>query len=233
MDIDGHGAVVMGGARGLGAATARHLAELGADVTILDIDGARAAEVAAQINGYSQHCDIREEQAVAAGITCAMARFGQAPRLVVNCAAIDIAARILGPEGKVSTPIFRHMLDVNVMGAYHLMTYAAQGMMDLPPLETGERGVIVQTALTEGAAEAAGQAGLAASLGGVAAMLRPAAQELAALGVRVMALESGAPEVFAARVVEIVRSPGLSGTVAPLVAPLPPAPGPAQGRAGA
>jgi NAD(P)-dependent dehydrogenase (short-subunit alcohol dehydrogenase family) len=91
--------------------------------------------------------------------------------------------------------------------------------------------VIVQTALTEGTADMAGQAALAASLGGVAAMLRPAAQELAALGVRVMALASGAPEIFATRVAEIVRTPGLSGTVAPLVAPLPPAP--AQGRAGA
>ena len=104
MDIDGQVALVSGGASGLGEATARHLAELGADVAILDRDGARAAQVAADIGGYSQQCDITEENAVAAGVTSAMARFGQAPRIVVNCAGIGVAARIVGRGGKVSTP---------------------------------------------------------------------------------------------------------------------------------
>lgn len=145
MDIEGQGAVVVGGASGLGEATARRFAELGADVTILDINADRAADIAASVNGYSQHCDVAEEESVAVGITSAMARFGQAPRVVVNCAGLCVPARIIGPEGKVSTPIFRRHIEMNLLGTYHVMTYAAQGMMDLPPLDTGERGVIINT----------------------------------------------------------------------------------------
>ncbi len=211
MEIDGHGAVVTGGASGIGEAIARHLADLGADVTILDIDGARAADIAAQINGYSLHCDVREEQAVAAGITSAMARFGQAPRIVVNCAGIGIAARILGPEGKVSTPIFRHILDVNLMGAYHVMTYAAQGMMDLPPLDTGERGVIIHTVATGLWDGQVGQAGNATSAGGVAAISLPAAREFAAMGVRVMTIAPGPCETPTREELSVTAMDGTEG----------------------
>ena len=116
MNIEGQVALVSGGASGLGEATARHLASLGADVTILDRDGERAAQVAAEISGYSQQCDITEEEAVAAGVTSTMARFGQAPRIGVNCAGSGIAARIVGREGKVSTPRFRQVIKVNLFG---------------------------------------------------------------------------------------------------------------------
>ena len=185
MDIDGQVALVSGGASGLGEATARHLAELGADVAILDRDGARAAQVAADIGGYSQQCDITEENAVAAGVTSAMARFGQAPRIVVNCAGIGVAARIVGRGGKVSTPLFRHVLEVNLFGTYNVMTYAAQAMMDLPPLDTGERGVIINTASAAYEDGQIGQAAYAASKGAIASMTLPAAREFAKLGVRV------------------------------------------------
>ena len=170
MNIDGQVALVTGGASGLGQATARHLAALGADVAILDHDGDRAAQVAAEIGGYAQQCDITEEEAVAAGVTSAMARFGQAPRIVVNCAGIGLAARIVGREGKVSTPLFRRVLEVNLFGTYHVMTYAAQAMMDLPELETGERGVIINTASAAYEDGQIGQAAYAASKGAIAAM---------------------------------------------------------------
>lgn len=242
MEIEGHGAVVTGGASGLGEATARHLAALGADVTILDYNGELAAQVAAEINGYSQQCDVSEEESVAAGITSAMARFGQAPRIVVNCAGIGLAARIVGREGKVSTPIFRRVIDVNLVGTYNVMTYGAQAMMDLPALENGERGVIINTASAAYEDGQLGQAAYAASKGGIASMCLPAAREFAKMGVRVMAIAPGLfrtpmmeslpeetvegiienipfphrlgePDEFARMASDIVQNPYLNGTV--------------------
>ncbi|TNF17603.1 MAG: SDR family NAD(P)-dependent oxidoreductase [Rhodobacteraceae bacterium] len=242
MDIEGHVALVSGGASGLGEATARHLAALGADVAILDRDGDRAKQVAAEIGGYSQQCDITDEDAVAAGVTSAMARFGQAPRIVVNCAGIGPAARIVGREGKVSTPLFRQVMEVNLFGTYNVMTYAAQAMMDLPMLEGGERGVIINTASAAYEDGQIGQTAYAASKGAIASMCLPAAREFAKMGIRVMAIAPGLfntpmmeslpaetveaiveniphphrlgqPQEFAALAGDIARNPYLNGTV--------------------
>lgn len=191
MNIEGQVALVTGGASGLGEATARHLASLGADVAILDNDGARAEQVAAQIGGYSLECDITNEQAVADGVASATAHFGQAPRIVVNCAGIGPAARIVGREGKVSTSLFRRVFEVNVMGSYHVMTYGAQAMMNLPPLDTGERGVIINTSSAAYEDGQVGQAAYAASKGAIAAMCLPAAREFAQRGIRVMTIAPG------------------------------------------
>lgn len=211
MQIEGQVALVSGGASGLGEATARHLAKLGADVAILDHNGDRAAQVAAEIGGYSQQCDITEEEAVAAGVTSAMARFGQAPRIVVNCAGIGLAARIVGREGKVSTPIFRRVIEVNLFGTYHVMTYAAQAMMDLPPLDTGERGVIINTASAAYEDGQVGQSAYAASKGAVASMCLPAAREFAKLGIRVMTI---APGLFNTPMMESLPEETVEGIVA-------------------
>jgi len=191
MKIEGQVALVTGGASGLGEATARYLAAQGADVAILDNDGDKARAVAAEISGYSQACDITDENAVAAGVTSAMARFGQAPRIVVNCAGIGLAARIVGREGKVSTPLFKRVLEVNLFGTYHVMTYAAQAMMDLPALDTGERGVIINTSSAAYEDGQVGQAAYAASKGAIASMCLPAAREFAKLGIRVMTIAPG------------------------------------------
>ena len=211
MNIEGQVALVSGGASGLGEATARHLASLGADVTILDRDGERAAQVAAEISGYSQQCDITEEEAVAAGVTATMARFGQAPRIVVNCAGIGIAARIVGREGKVSTPLFRQVIEVNLFGTYNVMTYAAQAMMDLLPLETGERGVIINTASAAHEDGQIGQSAYAASKGAIASMALPAAREFAKMGVRVMTI---APGLFHTPMMEGLPPETVEGIVA-------------------
>ena len=211
MNIEGQVALVSGGASGLGEATARHLASLGADVAILDRDGERAAQVAAEISGYSQQCDITEEEAVAAGVTSTMVRFGQAPRIVVNCAGIGIAARIVGREGKVSTPLFRQVIEVNLFGTYNVMTYAAQAMMDLPPLETGERGVIINTASAAYEDGQIGQSAYAASKGAIASMALPAAREFAKMGVRVMTI---APGLFHTPMMEGLPPETVEGIVA-------------------
>ena len=242
MQIEGQNAIVTGGASGLGEATARYLAAQGANVTILDFDGEKAAQVAAEIGGHSQQCDVSDEHSVAAGVTSAMARFGQAPRIAVNCAGIGHAARIVGREGKVSTPLFRRVLEVNLFGTYYVMTYAAQAMMDLPPLENGERGVIINTASAAYEDGQIGQSAYAASKGAVASMCLPAAREFAKMGVRVMAIAPGlfntpmmeslpdetvagivenipfphrlgAPSEFGQMAADIVRNPYLNGTV--------------------
>lgn len=191
MQIEGQVALVTGGASGLGEATARHLASLGADVVVLDYDGARATQVAAEIGGFAQQCDITEEDTVAAAIKTIMAHYGQAPRIVVNCAGVGLAARIVGREGKVSTPLFRRVFEVNVMGTYHVMTYAAQAMMDQSPLDTDERGIIINTASAAYEDGQVGQAAYAASKGAIAAMCLPAAREFAQRGIRVMTIAPG------------------------------------------
>ena len=191
MDIEGQVALVSGGGSGLGEATARHLAQLGANVAILDIDGERAAKVAGDIGGYAQHCDVTDAESVACGVTAAMARFGQAPRIVVNCAGIALAARIVGREGKVSIVLFQKVIQVNLFGTYNLMSYAAQAMTDLPPLENGERGVIINTASAAYEDGQLGQAAYAASKGAIASMCLPAAREFAQHGIRVMAIAPG------------------------------------------
>lgn len=191
MQIDGNAAIVTGGASGLGEATARYLAGQGADVTILDFDGDRAAQVAAEIGGYSQACDVSDEAQVAAGVTSAMARFGQAARIVVNCAGVAHAARIVGREGKTSVPLFRKVIEVNLIGSYNVMTYAAQAMMDLPALDGGERGVIINTSSAAYQDGQIGQSAYAASKGAISAMALPAAREFAKMGIRVAAIAPG------------------------------------------
>ena len=151
-----------------------------------------------------------KREAVAAGVTSAMARFGQAPRIVVNCAGIGVAARIVGREGKVSTPLFRHVLEVNLFGTYNVMTYAAQAMMDLPPLDTGERGVIINTASAAYEDGQIGQAAYAASKGAIASMTLPAAREFAKLGVRVMTI---APGLFETPMMEELPPETVAGIV--------------------
>ena len=241
MQIDGSVALVTGGASGLGEATARFLAAEGADVGILDFDGEGAAKVAADIGGYAQQCDVSESETVAAGVTSVMARYGQAPRIIVNCAGIGLAARIVGREGKTSIPLFRRVMDVNVMGSYHVMSYGAQAMMDLPALESGERGVIINTSSAAYEDGQLGQAAYAASKGAIASMTLPASREFAALGIRVMTIAPGLfrtpmmeslpsetvekivadvpfpdrlgePDEFARLVGDIVRNPYLNGT---------------------
>ncbi len=191
MNIDGQVALISGGGSGLGEATARHLAELGADVAILDIDGERAAQVASDIGGYAQQCDVTDAESVACGVTSAMARFGQAPRIVVSCAGIALAARIVGREGKVSIVLFQKVIEVNLFGTYNLMSYAAQAMTDLPALDNGERGVIINTASAAYEDGQVGQAAYAASKGAIASMCLPAAREFAQHGIRVMGIAPG------------------------------------------
>lgn len=242
MQIEGNAALVTGGASGLGAATARHLAGQGARVFILDRDIDLANEVAAEIGGAARSCDVSEPDDVAAAVAAAASHFGAPPRIAVNCAGIGVAARIVGREGKVSVPMFRKVIEVNLLGTYNVMTYVAQALMETDALEGGEKGVMVNTSSAAYEDGQIGQAAYAASKGAIAALCLPAAREFAQHGIRVMAIAPGlfrtpmmeglpeetvegitrnipfphrlgAPEEFARLVGDIVENAYLNGTV--------------------
>jgi NAD(P)-dependent dehydrogenase (short-subunit alcohol dehydrogenase family) len=190
MDMKGHAAVVTGGASGLGAATASELARAGVKVACLDVnlDGARA--VADKIGGCAVRCDVTDADEAAAALAQARDKHGAA-RILVNCAGIGPAKRIVGRDGPMPLADFAHVINVNLVGTFNMMRLAAADMQGLGPLADGERGVIVSTASVAAFEGQIGQAAYAASKGGVAALVLPAAREFAQFGIRVNAIAPG------------------------------------------
>jgi NAD(P)-dependent dehydrogenase (short-subunit alcohol dehydrogenase family) len=193
MHPKGHAALVTGGGSGLGRATAERLAAQGAKVAILDLDGDAARAAAAKIGGIAIQCDVTGADAAAAAIHEARARHGAA-RILVNCAGIAPARRIVGRDGAMPLEDFAKVINVNLIGTFNAMRLAAHDMQSLDPLEDGERGVIVSTASVAAYDGQIGQAAYAASKGAVASLMLPAAREFAQFGIRVMAI---APGIFA------------------------------------
>ena len=193
MNIDGHAAIVAGGASGLGAATARALAAAGAEVAILDINLDVARETAGEIGGLAIQCDVTSAEDGAAAVEQAVAAFGL-PRVLVNCAGIGPAERILTREGPQPLDHFARCVNINVIGTFNMMRLVGQRMSETEPLdEDGERGVIVNTSSVAAYDGQVGQAAYSASKGAIAGMTLPAARELARFGIRVVAI---APGVF-------------------------------------
>jgi len=191
MRIEGQVALVTGGGSGLGEATARHLAEKGASVAILDFNIDRANAVAADIGALALKTDVGDAAAVGAAVEAVQNRFGAAPRIAVSCAGVGLAARIVGREGKTSFDVFEKTLRVNLFGTYNVMSHAARAMTDAGSLENGERGVIINTASVAFQDGQLGQAAYAASKGAIASMCLPAAREFAQWGIRVVAIAPG------------------------------------------
>ena len=190
MDIRGHAALITGGGSGLGAATARMLAAAGAKVAILDVNTKAAAEVAIDINGIAVACDVADSASTEAAIAKAAADHGPA-RILVNCAGIGTAKRIVGKDGPQPLADYERIIRVNLIGTFNMMRLAAADMATLEPLEHGERGVIVSTASVAAYEGQIGQAAYSSSKGGVVALTMPAARELAQFGVRVLAIAPG------------------------------------------
>lgn len=193
MDAKGHAALVTGGGSGLGAATARRLAKAGAKVAVLDInlDGAKA--VAAEIGGLAVACDVANAASAEAAVATARQAHGPA-RVLINCAGIGPAARIVGRDGPMPLQEFSRVININLIGSFNLMRLAATDMSKLEPLADGERGLIVSTASVAAYDGQIGQAAYAASKGGIVALTLPAARELARFGIRVNVI---APGIFA------------------------------------
>ena len=190
MKIEGTTAIVTGGGSGLGAATASHLATLGAKVAILDFDAERGAAAAEEIGGTAKAVDVSDAEAVGVAVDAVADELG-APRIAVNCAGIGLAARIVGREDKLSIDLFERTIRVNLFGTYNVLSHAARHMTKLEPLEGDERGVIINTASVAWQDGQVGQAAYAASKGAIASMCLPAARELSQFGMRVVTIAPG------------------------------------------
>ena len=190
MRIADTAAVVTGGASGLGAATARRLAALGARVAVLDRDAERAGAVAREIGGTAAACDVADADGVAAALDRVREAIGVA-RIVVNCAGIGTARRMLGRDGPMPLPDFERVVRVNLLGTFNVTRLATAPISTLDPLEHGERGVVVMTASVAAFEGQIGQAAYAASKGGIVALTLPLARELAQFGVRVVTIAPG------------------------------------------
>jgi NAD(P)-dependent dehydrogenase (short-subunit alcohol dehydrogenase family) len=190
MELHGQSALVTGGGSGLGAATAAALAEAGARVAVLDRNAAAAAAVAARIGGFAATVDVTDAAGAEAALAAAEAALGP-PRVLVNCAGIGEAGRILGRDGPLALEAFARVISVNLIGTFNMLRLAAARMSTLDPGPDGERGVVVNTASVAAYEGQVGQAAYAASKAGVVGLTLPAARELARAGIRVMTIAPG------------------------------------------
>ena len=190
MEIKGQAAIVTGGASGLGAATARALAASGAKVAVFDLNQKGAAEVAAGIQGIAVTCDVADAASAEAAVKQAAASHGPA-RILVNCAGIGPAKRIVGRDGPMPLADYEKVIRINLIGSFNMMRLVAAAMQPLAPLADGERGVIVSTASVAAFDGQIGQAAYSASKAAVAGMTLPIARDLASIGVRVNTIAPG------------------------------------------
>jgi NAD(P)-dependent dehydrogenase (short-subunit alcohol dehydrogenase family) len=175
--------LVAGGGSGLGEATARTLAASGARVVVADLRG-EAPE-----GGRFVETDVTDESSVRAAVNAAL-EVGDL-RGAINCAGVASAEKVLGREGPHSLDTFAKVVQVNLIGTFNVVRLAAEAMVSSDPSESGERGVIVNTASVAAFDGQIGQVAYAASKGGVVAMTLPLARELAGSGIRVMAIAPG------------------------------------------
>ena len=190
MNIDGVAALVTGGGSGLGEATARRLAAAGAKVTCLDINEDGAKRVGADIGGQGIKCDVTDADSAVAAIAEAAATHGTA-RIVINCAGVGTPAKAVGRNGALPLEVFTQVVNINLIGTFNIIRLAAEAMQKEEPLDSAERGVIVNTASVAAFDGQIGQPAYAASKGGVAAMTLPLAREFAQWGIRVLTIAPG------------------------------------------
>jgi NAD(P)-dependent dehydrogenase (short-subunit alcohol dehydrogenase family) len=220
MDLQGHSALVTGGASGLGEATARALARRGAKVAILDVNAALAEQVAADIGAdraIACHCDITQTDSVTAAMAKAAAAHGPA-RVMMNIAGIGTAKRIVGKDGNAA-PLedFARVINVNLVGSYNISRLFAAECAKLAPLDGGERGVMMFTASVAAFDGQVGQQAYSASKGGLVGMTLPMARDLAQYGIRVCTI---APGLFATPLMKTLPEPVQASLAASI--PFPP-----------
>jgi NAD(P)-dependent dehydrogenase (short-subunit alcohol dehydrogenase family) len=190
MQLRDQAAIVTGGASGLGAATARQLAAQGAKVAICDLNAKLAETVAAEIGGVAVVCDVSDAAAAEAAVAQAAKAHGPA-RVLVNCAGIGVAKRVIGREGPMALSEFEKVIKINLIGSFNMLRVATAEMSKLEPLSSGERGVVICTASVAAYDGQIGQAAYSASKGGIVGMTLPIARELAQFGIRVMTIAPG------------------------------------------
>ena len=189
-------AVVTGGASGLGAATARRLAGHGVKVALFDLNAEQGEALAKELGGVFCKVDVTSDEQVDAGFAKARAAHGQ-ERILVNCAGTGNAVKTAGRDKKTGEPThfpidaFNRIIQINLVGTFRCIAKSAKGMLDLEPLEDGERGVIINTASVAAEDGQMGQAAYSASKGGVVGMTLPIARDLMGDGIRVNTILPG------------------------------------------
>src|SRR5688572_25622134 len=189
MEIDGTSALVAGGASGLGEATARALAERGAHVVVADLNAEKGEALASEIGGSFAQTDVTDEEAVSAAV--AKAADAGDLRISVSCAGIGWAQRVTGKQGPHPLDLFNNVVKVNLIGTFNVLRLAATAMNENEPLDTGERGVCINTASIAGYDGQIGQTAYASSKAGVIGLTLPAARDLASRGIRVLTIAPG------------------------------------------
>jgi NAD(P)-dependent dehydrogenase (short-subunit alcohol dehydrogenase family) len=190
MQLKDQAAIVTGGASGLGAATARALAAQGAKVAVCDLNAKLAEAVAAEIKGTAVVADVSDAASAEAAVMQAAKAHGPA-RILVNCAGIGVAKRVIGRDGPMPLADFDRVIKVNLIGSFNMLRLVTTDMSKQEPLSTGERGVVINTASIAAYDGQIGQAAYSASKGGIVAMTLPIARELAQSGIRVLTIAPG------------------------------------------
>jgi NAD(P)-dependent dehydrogenase (short-subunit alcohol dehydrogenase family) len=191
MDIQGAGAIVSGGASGLGEATSRALAAAGATVAIADVNDDRGKALATELGGVFVKCDVSDEAQVQSAVDQAT-DMGVPLRIAIACAGIGWASRVIGRDGSPhALQPFQKVIEVNLIGTFNVWRIAASAISTTEPLEGGERGAMVGTASVAAFDGQIGQISYSASKGGVVGMTLPAARDLAPVGIRVCTIAPG------------------------------------------
>ena len=192
MQIDGSGALVAGGASGLGEATARELHARGASVVIADLNEDRGQALVDELGERAEfvRADVSDPDAVAGAVDAAAALPGGL-RIAICCAGIGWAERVAGRRGAHALEPFETVIRVNLIGTFNVLRLASAAMLATEPTESGERGVCVNTASIAAFDGQIGQIAYSASKGAIVGMTLPAARDLAVGGVRVCTIAPG------------------------------------------
>ncbi|HEX5224520.1 MAG TPA: SDR family NAD(P)-dependent oxidoreductase [Solirubrobacteraceae bacterium] len=190
MQIDGASALVVGGASGLGEATARALHERGAVVTIADVNAEKGGTLSRELGVEFAACDVREEEQVQAAVDLAQRADGGL-RIAVCCAGTGWAQKVAGSKGAHPLLPFETIISINLIGTFNVLRLASAAMVGNDALEDGERGVCVNTASIAAFDGQVGQIAYSASKGGVVGMTLPAARDLSQYGIRVNTIAPG------------------------------------------
>ncbi len=190
MQVDGNVAIITGGASGLGAGAARELAKAGGQIAIWDIQEDKGLEIAKEVGGVFCNCDVTSEESVIAAMEETKEALGVG-RILVNCAGTGIAIKTSSRGEAHPLDQFQRIININLIGTFNCIRLVTTAMIELEPMDHGERGVVINTASVAAYDGQIGQAAYSASKGGIVGMTLPVARDLADKGIRVCTIAPG------------------------------------------